>query len=193
MDRRKMLSGSLALGLVGAAYTGIDGLIAEAAGLQQRGQGGAAQPRTRRVVTGNNAQGKSYAVSDEIVSGGAITSLFDTSGDSLTGPYAAGESHDLLAGDSPQLEPALGGSKLLFVTLPPRQGDGGNTAMHRTWTVDYNIVLSGELVLILEMGQVTLKPGDVVIQRNTLHAWRNNSTTEPIRWVAVLLPVRKQA
>jgi mannose-6-phosphate isomerase-like protein (cupin superfamily) len=193
MNRRELLSGSVALGLVGAAFSGLDDAVAEAGGPQQRGQGGAAQPRTRRIMTGNNAQGKSYIVSDEIVSGGAITSLFETSGDNLAGAYTAGESRDVIAGDSPQLEPAIGGSKLLFVTLPPRQGDGGNTAMHRTWTVDYNLVLSGELVLILENGQVTLKPGDVVIQRNTLHAWRNNSTTEPIRWVAVLLPIRKQA
>ena len=56
----------------------------------------------------------------------------------------------------------------------------------------YNVVLSGELVLILESGEVTLKAGDVVVQRNTLHAWRNNSTTDPIRWLAVLLPIRRQ-
>jgi len=143
-------------------------------------------------VTGNNAQGKSYIVSDEVVSGGAITSLFDTSSDTPAGAYSAGESREMHPGDSPQLEPALGGSKLLFVTLPPRQGAGGNTAMHRTWTIDYNVVLSGELVLILESGEVTLKAGDAVVQRNTLHAWRNNSTTDPIRWLAVLLPIRRQ-
>ena len=143
-------------------------------------------------MTGNNAQGKSYIVSDEVVSGGAITSLFDTSSDTPAGAYSAGESREMHPGDSPQLEPALGGSKLLFVTLPPRQGAGGNTAMHHTWTIDYNVVLSGELVLILESGEVTLKAGDVVVQRNTLHAWRNNSTTDPIRWLAVLLPIRRQ-
>jgi hypothetical protein len=194
MDRRQILSGSVGLGVVGLTFGGLEGFVAAAAGFQQQGgQGAPAQLRTRRIVTGNNTQGKSYIVSDEIVSGGAITSLFDTSSESLAGVYANGESHEIYAGDSPQLEPAFGGSKLLFVTLPPRQGDGGNTAMHRTWTIDYNIVLSGELVLIVESGQVILKPGDVVVQRNTRHAWRNNSTTEPIRWVAVLLPIRKQA
>jgi len=50
-------------------------------------------------------------------------------------------------------------------------------------TVDYNILISGELVLMLEEGEVTLSgPGDVVVQRNTNHAWRNGSSTAPCIW-----------
>jgi quercetin dioxygenase-like cupin family protein len=83
----------------------------------------------------------------------------------------------------------LGGSSFHFVTLPPMK-PGTQPVWHRTWTVDYNILLSGELVLMLDEGEVTLEPGDVVIQRNTMHAWRNPTNT-PVRWVAVLVPIRR--
>jgi mannose-6-phosphate isomerase-like protein (cupin superfamily) len=47
--------------------------------------------------------------------------------------------------------------------------------MHRTETVDYGIVLEGELVLILDQGETTVRAGDIVIQRGTNHAWANRS------------------
>ena len=47
--------------------------------------------------------------------------------------------------------------------------------MHRTETVDYGIVLEGELVLILDEGETTVRPGDIVIQRGTNHGWSNRS------------------
>jgi uncharacterized cupin superfamily protein len=48
-------------------------------------------------------------------------------------------------------------------------------AMHRTNTLDYGIVLQGEIVLILDEGETTLRQGDVCIQRGTNHAWSNRS------------------
>ena len=45
--------------------------------------------------------------------------------------------------------------------------------MHRTKTLDYVVVIEGEMVLILDDSEVTLKPGDVVVQRGTDHAWEN--------------------
>jgi uncharacterized cupin superfamily protein len=48
--------------------------------------------------------------------------------------------------------------------------------MHKTETVDYVIVLSGEVDLVLDDGEVHLKPFDVVIQRGTNHAWVNRGT-----------------
>ena len=59
-------------------------------------------------------------------------------------------------------------------------------------TLDYNILLGGELVLMVDEGETTLHPGDVVIQRNTMHAWRND-TNASVYWVAVLVPIRRQA
>jgi quercetin dioxygenase-like cupin family protein len=55
-------------------------------------------------------------------------------------------------------------------------GRGGrHPMMHRTETVDYAVVLEGEITLLLDKGDVQLKAGDVVIQRGTSHAWSNRS------------------
>jgi len=47
--------------------------------------------------------------------------------------------------------------------------------MHRTQTVDYGIVLEGELTLVVDRGEITVHAGDIVIQRGTNHAWANRS------------------
>ena len=59
--------------------------------------------------------------------------------------------------------------------------------MHQTPTLDYIIILSGELYLIMEEGETLLKPqGDIVIQRGTNHAW-SNCSDEPCIQLAVLI------
>src|SRR4051812_42586190 len=57
---------------------------------------------------------------------------------------------------------------------PPQLG-GKRTVMHRTKTLDYAVVIEGEVFLILEDTEVTLKKSDVVVQRGTNHAWENRS------------------
>lgn len=47
--------------------------------------------------------------------------------------------------------------------------------MHRTETIDYGIVLEGEIVLIMDEGETTVRAGDIVIQRGTNHGWSNRS------------------
>jgi quercetin dioxygenase-like cupin family protein len=47
--------------------------------------------------------------------------------------------------------------------------------MHRTESIDYGIVLEGEIVLILDRGETTVRAGDIVVQRGTNHAWSNRS------------------
>lgn len=47
--------------------------------------------------------------------------------------------------------------------------------MHRTETIDYGIVLEGEIVLILDQGETLMRAGDIVVQRGTNHAWANRS------------------
>jgi quercetin dioxygenase-like cupin family protein len=47
--------------------------------------------------------------------------------------------------------------------------------MHRTQTVDYGIVLEGEVTLVVDEGETTVHQGDIVIQRGTNHAWANRS------------------
>ncbi|GAA6008878.1 cupin domain-containing protein [Rhodotorula paludigena] len=77
------------------------------------------------------------------------------------------------------------GSVVRYVDMPPKHV----SPMHRTISLDYGFVLFGELELSLPDGSKTLvKPGDVVVQRGTDHAWINPSETEWARMVYVLLP-----
>jgi mannose-6-phosphate isomerase-like protein (cupin superfamily) len=47
--------------------------------------------------------------------------------------------------------------------------------MHRTETIDYGIVLEGEIVLIMDKGETTVRAGDIVVQRGTNHGWSNRT------------------
>lgn len=53
--------------------------------------------------------------------------------------------------------------------------DAPHPLMHRTQTVDYGIVLEGEITMILDRAETTIKAGDIVIQLGTNHAWANRS------------------
>ncbi len=57
---------------------------------------------------------------------------------------------------------------------------------HKTASLDYAIVLSGEIYALLDEGEVLLRAGDVLIQRGTNHAW-SNRTGEPARVAFVLI------
>ena len=83
------------------------------------------------------------------------------------------------AGD---LDFPAGGLQARYVELPSdalledylRQGIPGHDAQgfHRTGTLDFLVLLEGRLRLILDDGEVEISPGDVVVQRDTNHAWR---------------------
>lgn len=76
-----------------------------------------------------------------------------------------------------------GGTVLRFVDIHP----GHTSPMHRTVSLDYGVVLEGEVELILDSGETRLlRRGDVAIQRGTNHAWRNNSQTSWARMMYVL-------
>ncbi|EOA81562.1 hypothetical protein ACJQWK_10469 [Exserohilum turcicum] len=76
-----------------------------------------------------------------------------------------------------------GGTVLRFVDIMP----GYISPMHRTVSLDYGVVLEGELELVLDSGEVQkMKRGDVAIQRGTMHAWRNPSPTTWGRMMFVL-------
>jgi len=76
-----------------------------------------------------------------------------------------------------------GGTVLRFVDMLP----GALSPMHRTVSLDYGVVLEGEVELVLDSGEVRLlKRGDVAIQRGTNHAWRNASPTNHARMMYVL-------
>ena len=76
-----------------------------------------------------------------------------------------------------------GGTVLRLVDTPP----GSLSPMHRTVSLDYGVVLEGEVELILDSGEKrVLRRGDIAIQRGTNHAWRNTSTTQWARMLYVL-------
>lgn len=66
------------------------------------------------------------------------------------------------------------------------KADSPHPLMHRTETVDYGVVIDGELTLVLDEGEVLLRPGSVVVQRGTNHAWANRSG-KPCRMLFVLV------
>ena len=69
--------------------------------------------------------------------------------------------------------------------LPPR-----HSAMHRTRTVDYAIVMSGEIDMLLDDSEIHLKAGDVLVQQGTNHAWVNRGS-EPCRIAFVLIDAKE--
>ena len=76
------------------------------------------------------------------------------------------------------------GSVLRIVDVLP----GGTSPMHRTNSIDYGIVLSGEVELELDDGAVALLgPGALIVQRGTIHLWRNPSLIETCRIAFVLI------
>lgn len=70
--------------------------------------------------------------------------------------------------------------------------DSPHPLMHRTESIDYGIVIDGEMTLVLDDSQVLLKPGSVVVQRGTNHAWANRSG-RPCRMLFVLVDGRYDA
>jgi uncharacterized cupin superfamily protein len=52
--------------------------------------------------------------------------------------------------------------------------------MHRTETIDYAIVVSGEIIMLLDVGEVLLKAGDILVQCGTNHAWVNRSNAPAV-------------
>jgi hypothetical protein len=135
----------------------------------------------RRVVTGHDAGGRSILLSD-----GAPLQNHP-----MRGPHIGADFHEIWSdsGAVPELTSAIirepnerpftlmppSGHLIRILDVYPLSADGKRTAMHRTRTLDYVVVIEGELVLILDDCEVVLKPADVVVQRGTDHAWENRS------------------
>lgn len=115
------------------------------------------------------------------------------SADALPASYVASGDRE-----SFQLQPTGPGVRIIRNKLPPDtamyvddQGKprvpANDEYLHRTKTVDFIQVLEGELWLVLESGEeVRLVAGDCVVQRGTVHAWRNRSD-RPVTFLAVLM------
>jgi mannose-6-phosphate isomerase-like protein (cupin superfamily) len=156
----------------------------------------------RRVVTGHDADGKAVFVSDERVAPVRPTLLPGSEFHRLWGGDEPSRFPD--RGSMPEhgsYFPPVGGFRFGFFTLPPDEGRGvpedldisaalaeldellpglaghmepDDPGMHTTATVDFEVVLSGEVGLELDDGAtVRLGPGDTVVQNGTRHRWSN--------------------
>jgi hypothetical protein len=161
-------------------------------------------PPARRVVTSNNAEGRSYIAQDgpspaqlrnEQRPGYCNANIWRTGRDpSFSAPDDILEHRGLL--------PPAGGTVLRVIDFPPQPKDpeeqrrqhaavfasmfndgthqtdtSQHPGMHVTRTIDYAIVLHGDIVALLDEEETVLKAGDILIQRGTNHAWVNRSDT----------------
>lgn len=176
----------------------------------------------RRVVTGHDAAGRSVFIVDapsphvfQRSPGSAIvTELWETT-ESPAGNQGNADAIDRAF----RLPPPKSGSVFRIIEYPPDRlrlgaldkertgGDDGSgrqaalshgnvrhPGFHKTASVDYAIVLSGEIYALMDDGEVKLEAGDVLIQRGTNHAW-SNRTDEPAVLAFVLIdaaPVPEQ-
>ena len=135
----------------------------------------------RRVVTGHDPDGKSVVLSDgpppqhHNMSGAAVGANFVEIWSTpqpipqlTSAPVAEPNERPFT------IMPPTGHLLRIIEMYPPKDG-GSRTVMHRTRTLDYVVVIEGELVLLLDDSEVVLGKGDVVVQRGTNHAWENRS------------------
>jgi quercetin dioxygenase-like cupin family protein len=135
----------------------------------------------RRVVTGHDGSGKSIVLSDgpppqhHQMKGAAIgADFYEIWNTTRSVPLLTStEAHEPNERDF-TIMPVTGHLMRIIEIYPPQQG-GKRTVMHRTKTLDYVVVIEGEVVLVLDDTEVALNKGDVVVQRGTDHAWENRA------------------
>jgi quercetin dioxygenase-like cupin family protein len=139
----------------------------------------------RRVVTGHDERGVSVFLHDgpppvvrTAPDGAYFYEIWGTA--AMPAPIAAAEPDPTES--SLTVPPAPHGTKIRVNEFPP----GAVSPTHRTQSVDYGIVLDGEIVLALDDSETVLGPGDVVVQRGTAHRWENRSA-RPARMAFVLV------
>ncbi len=159
--------------------------------------------QVRRVVTGHDEDGRSVVVFNDVHDYKRRIQIWTTEGSPADNSGAATDA----AQRETRLEAPPQGSMFWLVELPPSQeiapeaaaataerlaAEGavthsdGRPGMHTTRTIDYMVVLDGEVTLLLDEGEVTLHKYDTVVQRGTAHHWENRGT-EPARLAFVLL------
>lgn len=168
--------------------------------------------RVRRVLTGHDAAGRSTFIADGQAPnfkempgfrGLFLTDLWET-----RGAPASNAGNEDAAARPIRLEPPRNGTILRIVEFPPDSAWRGATdgaagfeaigaghargkgsadpMMHRTSTVDYIIVLKGEIHAVMETGEKLLRAGDILVQRGTNHSWSVRGS-EPCIVAAVLV------
>jgi len=140
--------------------------------------------KIRRVVTGHTKDGTAVYVSDEefetkiIPTGDAKMSLI------WTEKNVPADLNDETDGRNRESGVTLNdGSVIRVVDMLP----GAKSPFHRSSSIDYGIVISGKIELELDNKVIkTMGPGSIIVQRGTIHLWRNPSPTEICRIVFVL-------
>ncbi|MCC6006090.1 MAG: cupin domain-containing protein [Rhodobacteraceae bacterium] len=170
-------------------------------------------PAMRRIVTGNDASGRSRILSDartpHVIRSGPGRALIDMWSTHALGPDLSVEDG---ADRHLRLEPPEGGTVFRVFQLAPRAGNSDpddaersaaeafarmeashlrvdttrHPGMHKSPTLDYIMLLRGRVKMLLDDDETVLEPFDVVIQRGTNHAWVNLSD-EPALLMAVLM------
>jgi len=159
----------------------------------------------RRVVTGLDSEGRSAVLQDGPAANRAETPNWPGMGVTLlwmTDEVPVDNSGNGDAADRPfQVLPSARGTSFIIWQCPPlselhalspeararalgidmikaeRGGSGSHPGMHATETLDYLVLLSGELTLLLETGEVTLHAGDTLVDRGVMHAWENRGSS----------------
>jgi len=147
----------------------------------------------RRVVTGHTRDGVSVILSDGPVpvsrqipeDGVAFHEIWNTQG--APAVLTAAEEIDPTERELAVPPPPRGTKSRINEFAPGHlDEDGLQSPVHRTASVDYGIVLEGEISLVLDDSEVTLRAGDVVVQRGTDHAWANRgSATAKVAFILV--------
>jgi quercetin dioxygenase-like cupin family protein len=147
-------------------------------------------PPIRRVVTGHDNNNIAKVIMDGEAtnhkggaSGAQSTLVWITEGAPAEMPV--GEQVEDLGARILGAPPPANGTRFAVITFPP----GNPGRMHRTETVDYVIVMMGELDMDMDDSTVKLKAGDVLVQRGTNHAWVNRGK-EVARAAFVLLDAK---
>ncbi|MDB5572307.1 MAG: cupin 2 protein [Hyphomicrobiales bacterium] len=130
----------------------------------------------RRIVTGHDSENHAVVLIDEVAtnvrgtsSPGQYTTLMWCS-DTMPVEMPVGEDAEDMGARKLGTYPPVNGTRFMISEYPP----GNIPKMHRTETIDYIVVLDGEIDMELDDGRmVTMKRNDVMIQRGTNHAWIN--------------------
>jgi quercetin dioxygenase-like cupin family protein len=129
--------------------------------------------QVRRVVTGHDNNGKAIVKIDEIVSnvrqgrpGALAAAIWTTEG------FPVNNDGQEDAGARPVQTTLPGGTIFRVVEFSP----GLQARNHRTDSIDYAVVLKGEIDMEMDGSMIHLKAGDVLVQRGTIHNWINNGT-----------------
>jgi quercetin dioxygenase-like cupin family protein len=131
-------------------------------------------PPIRRYVTGHDRNNVAKVIMEGPATNkkgvGAVSTLI-WSTDRTPADIAIGENVEDLGARIIGTAPPANGTRFAVIDFPP----GNEPRMHRTETIDYVIVLEGEIEMDMDASTVKLKAGDVMVQRGTNHAWANRS------------------